>query len=154
MDTREYNPYAQPLRAAVNSLHEPYARTEMDSLLVNYAPRQGFDFLNDYFEQLQMCWNTLVHYVERLLEEYDVDERALRTDQQTIPASYPPALRDMMDRMRLVVQGIGWLGYGLPRENIIEPQLGFGLRYLMSSLQQGQGAAHGLMGIFEVDKRR
>jgi len=154
MDTHEYSPHAQPLRAAVNSLHEPYVRTELDSLLVNYAPRRGFEFLNDYFEHLQMCWNALVRYVQRLLEEYDVDERALRTDQQPIPGSYPPPLRDMMDRMRLVVQGIGWLGYGLPRENIIEPQLGYGLRYLMANLQKGQGAAHGLVGIFEVDKRR
>jgi hypothetical protein len=154
MDTCEYNLHAQPLRDAVNSLHEPYMRTEMDSLLVNYAPRQGFEFLNDYFEHLQMCWNTLVRYVQQLLEEYDVDERTLRADQEPIPASYPPALRDMMDRMRLVVQGIGWLGYGLPRENIIEPQLGYGLRYLMANLQKGQGAAHGLVGIFEVDKRR
>jgi hypothetical protein len=154
MDTCEYNPYAQPLRDAVNSLHEPYIRTELDSLLVNYAPRPGFEFLNDYFEHLQMSWNALVRYVQQLLEEYDVEKRALQSDQPSIPGSYPPALRDMMDRMRLVVQGIGWLGYGLPRENIIEPQLGYGLRYLMAKLQKGQGAAHGLVGIFEVDKRQ
>jgi hypothetical protein len=58
----------------------------------------------------------------------------------------------MMERMKLVVEGVGWLGIGLPRENIIEPQLGYALRYLVTNLQQGQGCAHGLVGIFEVDR--
>jgi hypothetical protein len=58
----------------------------------------------------------------------------------------------MFERMRLVVEGIGWLRYGLPRENIIEPQLGYALRYLVCNLQQGQGCGHGLVGVFEVDK--
>ena len=58
----------------------------------------------------------------------------------------------MMKRMRQVVEGIGWLGYGLPRENIIEPQLGYALRYLAMKLQQGLGCAHGLVGVFEVNK--
>ena len=152
MDTAEYNPHAQPLRNAVNSLHEPNLRTELTSLIADYTPRQGFDFLNDYFEHLQMCWNMLVHHTIFLLEEYDERGRSFLSDLPPIPASYPPALRDMMERMKLVVEGIGWLGYGLPRENIIEPQLGYALRYLITNLQQGQGAAHGLVGIFEVDK--
>jgi hypothetical protein len=59
----------------------------------------------------------------------------------------------MIKRMRKVVEGVGWLGIGLPRENIIEPQLGYALRHLAMNLQQGQGCAHGLGGIFEVDKR-
>jgi hypothetical protein len=42
----------------------------------------------------------------------------------------------------------------LPRENIIEPQLGYALRYLEMKLQRGLGCAHGLVGIFEVDRTR
>jgi SAM-dependent methyltransferase len=154
MDTGEYNAHAQPLRAAVNSLHEMNRRTDLDSLLLDYSPKPGFSFLNDYFEHLQMCWNELVHYVQHLLEQYDEDKRAFIEEPDPVPGSYPDALRDMMDRMRLVVHGIGWLGYGLPRENIIEPQLGYALRYLVTNLQRGQGAAHGLVGILEVDKRK
>jgi len=56
--------------------------------------------------------------------------------------------------MRLVIEGVGWLSLGLPRENIIEPQLGYALRHLEMRLQQGLGCAHGLVGIFEVDKAR
>jgi hypothetical protein len=152
MDTGDYNAHAQPIRAAVNSLHEPNFRTELGSLIVNYVPKKAFDFINDYFEHLQMCWNTLVHYVEQLLSIYDENERCFATEPPPVPASYPAPLREMMERMRLVVEGIGWLRYGLPRENIIEPQLGYALRYLVSRLQQGQGCAHGLVGIFEVDK--
>ena len=154
VDTREYNAHAQPLRQAVNSLHETGVRTRLESLVFNYVPRQGFGFLNDYFEHLQMCWNALIEYVACLLDVYDENERAFAPGAPEIPASYPAPLRDMMTRMRIVVEGIGWLHYGLPRENIIEPQLGYALRYLMRHLQKGQGCGHGFVGILEVDKSR
>ncbi len=154
VDTGEYNRHAQPLRQTVNSLHETGVRTELESLVFNYVPRQGFDFLNDYFEHLQMCWNTLVEYVACLLDAYDESERTFVPGAPEIPASYPRPLRDMMTRMRIVVEGIGWLHYGLPRENIIEPQLGYALRYLIMNLQQGRGCGHGLVGVLEIDKSR
>jgi len=153
MDTGEYNPHAQPIRNAINSLHEANLRTEMHSLLVNYVPKAGFDFINEYFDHLQMCWNALVKYVAHLMLIFDEGNRTYAEPPPEPPVSCPQALRDMMERMRLVVQGIGWLGYGLPRENIIEPQLGYALRYLVCNLQKGQGCAHGLVGIFEVDKQ-
>jgi hypothetical protein len=152
MDTAEYNPHAQPIREAVNSVHEVNIRTDLSSLLIDYVPKPGFEFLNDYFEHLQMCWNTLVLYVDDLMQLYDIDSRGFSSSPSPIPASYPPPLQQMMERMRLVVEGTGWLGYGLPRENIIEPQLGYALRHLATQLQQGLGCAHGLVGIFEVDK--
>lgn len=152
MDTAEYNPHAQPMREAVNALHEANVRTDLNTLMLNYVPKQGFDFLNDYFEHLQMCWNVLVQHTEELLQDYDEAEGRFRQRPPGPAASYPAPLRDMMLRMRRVVEGVGWLGSGLPRENIIEPQLGYGLRYLVSHLQQGQGAAHGVIGIYEVAK--
>lgn len=152
MDTADYNPHAQPIRLAVNSLHEANMRTPFASLLIDYAPKPGFDCINDYFEQLQMCWNSLVLYVDELMQSYDVKERKFTTILPPIPDSYPQALQEMMERMRLVVEGVGWLGLGLPRENIIEPQLGYALRYLEMNLQRGLGCAHGLVGIFEVNK--
>lgn len=152
MDTGEYNPRAQPIRMAVNSLHESNVRTDPSSLLIDYSPRNGFEFINDYFEHLQMCWNTLVLYVDDLMQSYDVRDRCFSVEPAPIPASYPPPLREMMERMKLVVEGVGWLGLGLPRENIIEPQLGYALRYLEMKLQRGLGCAHGLVGIFEIDK--
>lgn len=152
MDTGEYNANAQPIRQAVNSLHETNVRTEFNSLIVDYVPKTDFAFLNDYYEHLQMCWNTLVEYAAYLLEVYNEDKRKFEPELDEVPASYPPILRDMMERLKLVVNGVGWLGYGLPRENIIEPQLGYALRYLVSNLQRGQGCGHGLVGIFEINK--
>ena len=152
MDTAEYNSHAQPIRQAINSLHEPNLRTDLSLLMVNYVPKPDFEFLNEYFEHLQMCWNTLVQYIGRLLETYDDDQQKYASELPPVPASYPAALREMMERMERVVENVGWLGIGLPRENIIEPQLGYALRYLVTHLQQGQGCAHGLAGIFEVGK--
>ena len=152
MDTREYNPHAQPIRRAVNSLHEENVRTDLTSLMLDYVPKPEFEFLNDYYEHLQMSWNTLVRYAMDLLENYDPAQRAFQRNANAIPASYPEEVRAMMVRLRSVVEGVGWLRIGLPRENIIEPQLGYALRHLINSLQQGQGCGHGFMGVFEIDK--
>ena len=152
MDTADYNKNARPIRKAVNSLHEENLRTDLDDLLVDYVPKDGFEFLNRYFENLQVCWNTLVQYVDHLLDAYDEHKREFTRDPDPVPATYPDPLRDMMERMKRVVSGVGWMGFGMPRENVIEPQLGYALRYLISNLQQGKGCAHGLVGIFEVDK--
>ena len=152
LDTGEYNPHAKPLRKAVNSLHESNQRTDFSDLLFDYVPKPGFDFLNAHFEYLQMAWNSLLEYVALLLEVYDENEKAFTGSVPEIPASYPESVRVMMDRMRHVVEGVGWLKLGLPRENIIEPQLGYALRHLVTNLQQGQGCGHGLVAILDVDK--
>ncbi|MBS3820438.1 MAG: methyltransferase domain-containing protein [Planctomycetes bacterium] len=154
LDTREYNRFAQPMRAAVNALHEINVRTDLEDLLFDYAPKRGFDFLNDYFENVQMCWNTLIRYVMQLLEQYDPQQRRFKGALPDIPGSYPESLREMMGRMRVLCEGVGWLSYGLPRENIIEPQLGYALRNLILERQQGQGAAHGLVCVLEIDKQK
>jgi SAM-dependent methyltransferase len=153
MDTGDYNSHAQPLRKAVNCLHEVNVRTDLDRLIINYVPKPGFDFVNDYFEHLQVCWNTLVQHTTWLLDAYDSESERFTDAVDHIPATYPKPLRNMMARMNHVVEGVGWLNVGLPRENIIEPQLGYALRQLVVGLQRGQGCAHGLVGIFEVDKR-
>ncbi len=152
MDTGDYNHYAQPMRRAVNSLHESGLRTDFDSLVIDYMPKQEFDFLNDYFNRVQMCWNRLVNYTAGLVRCYDPSKRSYTGAVPDIPASYPRPLRKMMEHIRLVVENVGWMESGLPRENIIEPQLGYSLRNLVSSLQDGQGCAHGLVGIFKIDK--
>lgn len=152
MDTGEYNRQAQPIREAVNSLHETNIRTDLSTLLVDYVPRQEFTFLNRYFERIQMCWNYLVKYVITLLVLFDEEERSYTGHLPDPPAACPQPLLDMMERMRLVVEGTGWYGLGLPRENIIEPQLGYALRHIVTNLQEGQGCGHGLVGILEIDK--
>lgn len=153
MDTGEYNPHAQPLRLGVNSLHEANFRTDLTDLLVDYSPKERFPLLNKHFEQFQICWNELVSYSINLLELYSEEKQQFRADPPVPPAASPPTLISRMKRMKRVIEGVGWLTTGLPRENIIEPQLGYSLRNMMMDLQQGMGCAHGLVGIFEIDKR-
>lgn len=152
MDTGDYNSKAQPIREAVNSLHEMNMRTDLKSLIIDYIPKKGFPFINKYYENLQLCWNTLVMYVSELLVKYNEEERVFYGEIPEVPAIYPQKLQEMMERMKIIVAGVGWLNTGLPRENIIEPQLGYALRNLIMSLQQGFGCAHGLVGIFEIEK--
>ena len=152
MDTADYNEHAQPLRQAINSLHEVNTRTDLNTLVVNYAPKRGFDVLNAYFERLQACWNRLVRHVDAMLITYDPTTRAFREPPPAPPAAAPECLKAMMLRMQQVIEGTGWMQMGLPRENIIEPQLGYALRHIVSEIQEGQGCGHGLVGILEIDK--
>lgn len=152
VDTCEYNKFAQPMREAVNSLHEMNLRTDLNDLIFNYIPKDGFPFINDYFEHLQMAWNTLVEYTITLLEMYNEREQSFLREVPLAPTTYPKVLQDAMNGMKRIIEGVGWLTTGLPRENIIEIQLGYALRNVVMGLQQGQGCAHGLVGIFEIDK--
>ncbi len=152
MDTGDYNPHAQPIRAAVNSLHEVNLRTNLNELLIDYVPKSGFDFLNRHLEHIQLCWNYVVHYVVGLLHSFDPATGRYKHALPEPPPACPKVVKEMLDRMQRVVEGTGWYGMGLPRENIIEPQLGYALRYVVSHLQQGQGCGHGHVGIFEIHR--
>lgn len=152
MDTAEYNPHAQAIRFAVNSLHEANLRTDLTTLLIDYVPREGYPLLNQKLEQFQICWNELVNYSIQLLEQYSVEDEKLTCKIPAPPAASPQALLSRMERMKRAVEGVGWLTTGLPRENIIEPQLGYSLRNMMMDLQQGLGCAHSLVGVFEIDR--
>jgi len=152
IDTGEYNPAPQGIRNAVNSLHEVNLRTELSDLLFDYVPKPGFEFINAHYEHVQACWNCVVKYAGRLLTLYDEESRQYTDALPEPPAACPKPVREMLERMKRVVEGAGWYGMGLPRENIIEPQLGYALRHVVTKLQQGQGCGHGLVGILEIDK--
>ena len=151
MDTGDYNANCPKIREPVNSLFETYLRTELESLLVDFVPRQGFDYLNNFFEMFFMCCNTLVKYTISLLSTYDIGGEKYSSVPEILPF-YPEPLKDAMNTMRRVIQGIGWVSYGDVRANVIEPILGYTLRKLEMDLQPGMGVGHGLIGIFEIRK--
>lgn len=149
LETGDYNPHCPPLRRAVNSLFEGYTRTDLESLLVDYVPRRGFDEINEFFEMFFLSTNTLVQYTIRLLEEYDAE----KPDALPMPERLdvlPGPLADAMTAIRRVIEGVGWLQWGDARANVIEPQLGYCLRKLEMELQPGTGTGHSFCGIFEV----
>jgi hypothetical protein len=86
-----------------------------------------------------------------LLGEYDCDEAEFCSVPEILPF-YPTPLKEAMETMRKVVEGVGWLKWGDVRANVIEVVLGFALRKLEMELQPGTGMGHGLVGIFEIRK--
>ncbi len=151
IDTGDYNKHTKPIRRAINSLHEDNQRTRLENLLVDYEPSRGFDFINQFFEQLFAGWNTLVRYTIELCNRYDHHTGTV-IDPPEIRPFYPQPLKQAMHDMLRVVEGAGWFRMGDPRANVIEPQLGYALRGLELTMQQGAGNGHGLVGIFEIKK--
>ena len=149
IDTRDYNPHAQPLRQRVNSLFEPNTRTDLEGLLVNYVPKDGFPAVNEFYAMFHSSWNTLVGYVIALLRYYD---SAKASPQPEIERHHPRALRMAMAEMRRLIAAVHRSGIGDARANIIEPNLGYALRKLEMSLQRGIGCGHGLVAILELEK--
>lgn len=146
MDTREYNPHAQPIRSAANMLHEDNVRTNLEQLIINYVPVDGFDEQNRYFEKLQVAWNNIVHYLMERLSP--------RADKNLLQrySSVDKTVFKIIKTLDRIVENVWWIEFGDPRANIIEPQLGYALRSLELAFQQGRGFSHGLIGVLRIRK--
>lgn len=144
MDTAIYNPKAPALRRAVNMLHESNHRTDLRDLLFDYHPRPGFDEVSRFFERMQMAWNLVVSYcIDRLAsDEMDPEHEDLE--------AFPEPVAGAVKTIAKVIDNVRWMRMGDPRANIIEPQLAYALRGLEVGLQQGEGYAHGLVGVIEI----
>jgi SAM-dependent methyltransferase len=179
IDTAQYNPNCKPVRRTLNSLLEPNIRTNLDDLIVEYVPKEGFPELNDFYHNLETCWNDLVRYTMELLPHFDAAElsRSLAVGGEAldvpsflrrperVPASSlenpsqastavtaEPALKKAMLEMERVVSGASSLDIADPRADIIEPQLCYCLRQLEMDLQRGEGCGHGLVAVLKVHK--
>jgi len=144
MDTALYNSKAHALRRAVNMLHESNRRTDLRNLLFDYHPKPGFDDANRFFERMQMAWNMVVSYcMDRISsDEMDPEHEDL--------AAFSEPVAGAVKTIARVIDNVRWMRMGDPRANIIEPQLAYALRSLEVGLQQGQGYAHGLVGVVEI----
>jgi hypothetical protein len=148
IDTGEYNPNLKPIRRTVNCLHEDYMRTDLDQLYwePQHLVAHPDERVNHFYEELMTCWNRLVDFTkERLAGQVSL---ASISDWDQLPAPLQFGLMTV-DR---VINSVGWMWYGDPRANIIEPQLGYALRGLEHRLQRGLGCGHGLVVILEVQK--
>ena len=150
MDTAEYNPYAQPLRDVVNQLHEFNYRTDLQGLIFDYSPHPDHPELNTFFEQFQMAWNAVVYACIEALEYGENGD----WQPPEIPAEYPDVLTEAIHTIRDVIRNLKWFRMGDPLANIVEPQLGYILRNLEQGLQNGLGAGHGLLAVYEFSKEK
>ncbi len=150
IDTAEYNRNCTPIREVVNSLLEPNIRTDLNNLIIDYVPREGFSELNRFFDIFSSSWNSLVnHTIEFLANHENETERSECASD--IYHFYPEPLKQAVQTMEKVVTCTGGLP-GDSRANIIEPQLAYALRKLEMELQTGDGVGHGLVGVFEIKK--
>jgi SAM-dependent methyltransferase len=147
VDTAEYGTPLPPLRAAVNRLHEPHVRSELVDLELTSPDVPGFPEQNRVFGELASAWNTLVRFAgERLSGE-----------RHALPmlegwSDFPPVLQSALLHFDRAVDSLGWMTTGEPRENLLEPQLGYLLRGLELALQPGLGYGHGLLGMVRIIK--
>lgn len=148
MNTAEYNPHAQPIRSAVNSLHTMDQRTDLHSLIFDYTPRAEFLLLNRFFDRFQMAWNGVVHEAILALQHWN-DPDWLK---QAPDKHYPEVVRDSIRTIRDCVRHVRWFRMGDPRANVVEPQLGYTLRNLEMDFQQGHGCGHGLLAVYHIEK--
>jgi hypothetical protein len=149
MNTGEFNPHAQPLRLAVNSLFQFNRRTDLNSLIFDYVPHDSFPVLNAFFEKMQVAWNSLIYAGIEALEHENDKEWLTSSPSDCYPALVDEAVRTM----RNVVANSQSFRTGDARANTIEPQLGYLLRNLEVDLGEGLGAGHGLLAIYEIEKR-
>lgn len=151
METGDYNKNCPRIRTAVNSLFEHHRRTELDDLIVDYVPREGFSELNAFFTSFFKSCNELVEYTKQLLDAYD-PRNGIVTSLPAVHASSRKPVKDAMTAMEQVVDRLGAISWCEPRANMIEPMLGYCLRKLEMDLQPGSGMGHGLIGVFEIKK--
>jgi hypothetical protein len=131
----------------VNRLHEPHVRTDLSDLEVPSLAFPRFAAQESVFSELAFCWNTLVRFARKRLDGKRVD--LLSSEQWN---GYPPVLQMALLHFDRAVDAMGWMTVGEPRENLLEPHLGYLLRSLERGLQPGRGYGHGLLGVVRIRK--
>ena len=144
-DTAEFNPQASPLRSAINSLHAIDVRTDLTQLIFDYQPHPHHPHINRFFQNLQSAWNALVYGCMESLDMWRKPEKLLSEP----PIEHPPIVLDSIRILRRLINQAPNLHFDDPRANLIEPQLAYLLRNLEWNFQQGLGASHGLLAIYE-----
>lgn len=147
VQTRLYNPRVSMIRESVNMLHEENVRTDLNDLRVEFHAVPGFNEVNVFYSNLMKSWNLVIDFclarMKRTISPFDMKGWA----------DFPVPLQSALITMERVFQVAECLKMGDPRANVIEPQLGYVLRDLEFSLQQGLGCGHSLVGVFEVGKK-
>lgn len=145
-DTRAYNPQLKPIRRLINSLHEDYLRTDLNELIIDTSLTPDHPQVTPWLRQLIESWNILVEYCQhRLSHNFSLPELKGWDE-------FPKPLQFSLMTIDRVIADVGWMWYGDPRANIIEPQLGYALRTLEYDMQRGRGCGHGLVAILRLQK--
>ncbi len=148
MDTAEYNGHAAPLRSAVNRLHEPGCRTDLDTLRFELHLPEGFQEPSDVLRRVHSGWNAVVRFTADVLPRADTGEPL-----PEIPGNAPDSVRAAMAALRAAIEARDAIEADDPRADWIEPQLGLALRNIELAEQRGVGCGHGLVAVYEVGRK-
>ncbi len=147
IDTGEYNDNPMPVRALVNSLFEPQLRTPLDELRLKIRPREGFDDLNNHYNRLVTIWNEVIECGKRIMNAlagtYNKNAILEGISQETLP--WAEKLAEAGEFARSISEGD-------PRADFVEPQIGYALRSVEQTVQQGTGCAHGIGAVLRIRK--
>ncbi len=147
MESGDYNAQARPLRSAVNRLHEPLCRTELETLLFDLHLPAGCDGPADVLRRVNADWNALVRFTVEALHSADAGQAL-----PNVPDNASDMLRRAMTRLRTAIDVMDTVEADDPRSEWVEPQLGLALRNIELEGQRGAGCGHGLVAIYEVNK--
>ncbi len=144
VQTRLYNPWVNMVRQGINMLHEENVRTDLNTLRVEFRSLSGFNEANIFYNNLMRAWNLVI--------DYCLDRMKRPVSPLDMPGwqKFPVSLQSALITMERVFQVAECLKMGDVRANVIEPQLGYALRDLEFSMQEGLGCGHALVGVFEV----
>lgn len=123
-------------------------RTDLNELMLDQTmfPQYLIPEISSVHNELLASWNTLVEYCQQRLEQkislVDIKEWS----------EFVAPLQFALMAIDRVINDTEWIWSGDPRANVIEPQLGYALCSLESSLQQGLGCGHGLLVILKIVK--
>lgn len=145
-DTRSFNPKLKPTRRLINSLHEDYLRTNLEDLMLDANIFPEHPFISPLLEELINSWNILLEFTQRRLRHNFSLPDVAGWDE------FPKPLQFTLMTIDRVIADVGWMWYGDPRANIIEPQLGYALRTLEYEMQKGWGCGHGLIAVLKIEK--
>ncbi|MEM7727579.1 MAG: class I SAM-dependent methyltransferase [Cyanobacteria bacterium P01_A01_bin.45] len=149
MDTQEYNSQAPSLRAVINSLYESNTRTDLNALIFKYEPHPSFPSLNSFFQNLQNSWNTIVCETIEALNQW----KSIQLMEASTPISHQPYIQQCIRTIHHLIISAQNLHFDDPVANLIEPQLAYLLRDLEWNFQQGYGASHSLLAIYQFRKK-
>ncbi|HAC62294.1 MAG TPA: class I SAM-dependent methyltransferase [Cyanothece sp. UBA12306] len=145
-DTRSFNPQLKPTRRLINCLHEDYMRTNLDELILDASIFPEHRFITPLLKDLIKSWNILIEFTQhRLTHNFSLPD-------VTGWDEFPKPLQFALMTIDRVIADVGWMWYGDPRANIIEPQLGYALRTLEYEMQRGWGCGHGLIVVMKIQK--
>lgn len=147
LSTREYNPHAAPLREVVNSLFATNRRTDLAQLFLDYQSYPNHPEMNEFFQTITTIWNVLVASCMQAIGE-DPHVKL----QPDLMNDLPPFVHAAIETIHKAVEVSPNLELDDPRANLIEPQLANLLREVEWRMNQGLGAAHGLLALYELSK--